>query len=71
MIGAPETDTKNIARDVLTALIRAGRRPADEEVSIQVCAQRPISGETGKALVEVYGCAYYHYTNDQLTFEKW
>jgi hypothetical protein len=69
-IGDPRADSKSIARDVLAVLIKAGRKPAEEMISIQVCSQLPVRGETGKQLFRPYGCAYYDYNHDQLTYEE-
>ena len=64
-----EFDTKQIARAVLTALVRAGYQPAKESLSLFVFASQPVKGETSVDLVRSFGHSYYDYNNDRLIFK--
>ena len=67
--GEPERDTRSVARAVLAALVKGGRKPADEDVTLFVSAQRPARGETGAARVVWYGYSTYDYNSDSLTYK--
>ena len=62
-----EADTKQIARAVLAELVRQGRKPAEESISVYVSAQQGVRGET--SLVKVFGDTFYKHSGDQLEFE--
>jgi hypothetical protein len=69
---AVEADTKEIARAVLAELLRQGRKPAEEYISVHVWAQQGgLRGETGKALSRAFGDTSYNYNSDQLKFTPW
>jgi hypothetical protein len=64
-----ESDTKAIARAVLSELIASGVNPSSSWSSVGVFAERPIRGETGASRVESYGHTMYNFNSDQLEFE--
>jgi len=68
-VGEPSADTTFIARVVLGALVRAGRSPTTEHVSLFVWAQRRTHGETGAPLVVLYGDTAYNYNDDGLRYD--
>jgi hypothetical protein len=65
----PESDTKFIARALLSALVKQGRAPATEHIVLRVGAMRHIHGETGAKLVQWYGNTDYDYNDDSLTYK--
>jgi hypothetical protein len=68
---AVEADTKEIARAVIAELLRQGRKPAEERISVHVFAyQGGLRGETGKALYKPFGDVFYDYYSDQLKFTQ-
>ena len=55
---------------MLAALVKAGRRPAEEWTSVFVWVQQDgLHGETGRDLVRVFGSTNYNWNRDQLEFE--
>lgn len=64
-----ENDTKGVARKILEVLQANGHNPRDEWASVTVFAEKPTRGETGAALVIMYGATHYSYNNDQLVFK--
>jgi len=71
LLGEPEIDTKLVARAVITELLKEGKRPARDFIMFFVYAQRPVVGETGENMVEVYGSTRYDPNTDQLIYEPW
>jgi hypothetical protein len=65
-----ERDTKALASAVLKSLQAAGKRPADERITVFTRGRKAERGETGKHLVRVYGRTDYDYNNDRLRFER-
>ena len=63
-----ETDTKQVARAVLAELVKQGRKPAGEHITLNVFARQSMRGETGKELVRLFGFTSYDYNTDQLEF---
>lgn len=64
------TDTREVARLTLKALMAEGHRPSEEQISIWVYAyQDHIKGETGVDLVRSLGSTRYDYGSDSLIFE--
>jgi hypothetical protein len=65
-----EADTKRIARAMLAALVKAGRRPTQEWISVFVWGEQDgLHGETGTNRVRVFGHTHYDWNYDQLEFE--
>ena len=69
MPGESEADTTNVARVVLSALVKSGREPAKESVNVMVSAMRPVKGETGTDRVQWYGYAAYNYNYDHIEYK--
>jgi hypothetical protein len=64
-----EADTKLIARAVLAELVRQGRNPAEERISLFVYGrQETRGGETGGRITRTYGNAIYDFNHDRLGF---
>jgi hypothetical protein len=64
-----EADTKAMVRAILAELIRTGHKPMDEYDSVFASAwQDGLKGQTGAALVRVFGTAHYDFNNDQIAF---
>jgi hypothetical protein len=64
-----EADTKQVARAVLAELVRQGRKPAEERISLFVYGrQETRGGETGGRVVRTYGNAIYDSNHDRLGF---
>jgi putative heme iron utilization protein len=69
-ISTPTADTKQIARAVLAALVKQGRKPSEERLKLDVVARQATRGETGKELVRLFGFTSYDYHTDQLEFTR-
>lgn len=69
-IGEVERDTKRVARAVLDVLVANNYSPTKQWLALFVHAQKPESGETGKALVRSFGKTSYDFNSDSLTFEE-
>lgn len=67
--GQVERDTKQVAREALAALKEFGWNPAKDQLFLSVWARKPETGETGKALVRVFGRTSYSYATDSLTYK--
>ena len=65
-----EMDTKDVARNILAQLVKAGRSPTQEGIIVFVNAEQTgLKGETGAALVRPLGQTYYDYNSDTLIFK--
>ncbi|MDA9545184.1 hypothetical protein ACM43_12170 [Bradyrhizobium sp. CCBAU 45321] len=65
-----EIDTKDVARAVLAQLVKAGRSPTQEGITVFISAQQTgLKGETGMPLVRSLGQTYYDPNSDALTFK--
>ncbi|MGH7014150.1 MAG: hypothetical protein ACREEL_08370 [Stellaceae bacterium] len=68
--GEPEADSESIVRAILAQLVKKGRVPYEEDISIFVFASQDASGETGKHLVHVYGYATYDHSLDRISYSR-
>jgi hypothetical protein len=68
----PEQDTMAVARVVLKELVAEGKQPSADWTILHVSAmQDGLKGETGVALVRVFGTTDYRFADDALTWRRW
>lgn len=65
-----EQDTTKVVRAVLAWLVSQGKEPAKQWISVIASAQMREAGETGQALVRIFGRSSYDFNNDQISFTK-
>jgi hypothetical protein len=66
----PEMDTVEVGRVVLKELVAEGKNPFADSTRLYIAAfQDDLKGETGQAMVRIFGSTYY--SDDMLVWKPW